>query len=105
MACLRSPGRLEALAPEPDSTLPQTFHTYIFHLDRYLKLEALADRKAPEQASALPHTFHISYLRLEALADRKALAPEQASVLRMLAWCRDFALLQLYEQVRASPHL
>ena len=36
---------------------------------------------------------------MEALADRKALAPEQASVLRMLAWCRDFALLQLYEQV------
>ena len=70
---------------------------------------------APVQASALPHTFptpyphirtsHLPYLRLEALADRKALAPEQASVLRMLAWCRDFALLQLYEQVRASPHL
>lgn len=42
---------------------------------------------------------------MEALADRKAVTPEQASVLRMLAWCRDFALLQLYEQVRDAPHL
>ena len=33
------------------------------------------------------------------MAARRLLTPEQALVLRMLAWCRDFALLLAYKTV------
>lgn len=42
-------------------------------------------------------------LRLDALAAKRLVTVEQATMLRTLAWMKDFQLLKAYTQVSTSP--